>query len=153
MQEKAKCETHPKGRLLTPTVTHTHTHTGVTDTAPAMGGTFQLRSNATGVRKARSRKGRNFPQPLSGVRMVGASCTMKGPRTPARCYPVGCRPQRMEGKGKGCRHVWQCVAWCRQQGQQERAAERRGGAGRGRTRKGRNHPSKVPTGSKEPQML
>ena len=43
--------------------------------------------------------------------MVGAvaSCTLKGPGTPARCYPVGCRPRRKERKGKermkAC--VWQ----------------------------------------------
>ena len=36
----------------------------------------------TGVRKARSRKGRNFPEALSGVRMV--------------CYPVGCRRKGKE---------------------------------------------------------
>ena len=32
--------------------------------------------------------------------MVGAvaSCTVKGPGTLARCYPVGCRPRREEGE-------------------------------------------------------
>ena len=38
------------------------------------------------------------------VRMVGAvaSCTVKGPGTPARGYPVGCKPRRREGTGKVC---------------------------------------------------
>ena len=42
--------------------------------------------------------------------MVGAvaSCAVKGPGTPARCYPVGCRPRRKEGKGK-VEGLWQGV--------------------------------------------
>ena len=50
------------------------------------------------------------------MRMVGAvaSCTVKGPGTPARGYPVGCKPRRREGTGKVC-----------------------GSAGRGRTRNGK----------------
>ena len=64
--------------------------------------------------------------------MVGAvaSCTLKGPGTPARCYPVGCRPRRKEGKGKV---EGLCVVRCRRRGRRRelqsggRRREREGG--------------------------
>ena len=37
------------------------------------------------------------------MRMVGAvaSCTVKGPGSPARGYPVGCKPKVCGGAGRG----------------------------------------------------